>query len=189
MKEMILNYKRKILNIVHGQSNAIYDAGFGIIYNKEVLKANLFNYNDAYILVRGDVTITRHQVTQVAFTNDELFIKCITKIDETKIDEAEDLDLVMPIYNLIECNWNYSEITGSLLFCCKDEATNFNTDIANSNFKSFEYKTKLSGNIEDSGANGNWRNATIVVPLKDLKNFWRSLEMSLINCKIELKFK
>ena len=104
MKEMILNYKRKILNIVHGQSNAIYDAGFGIIYNKEVLKANLFNYNDAYILVRGDVTITRHQVTQVAFTNDELFIKCITKIDETKIDEAEDLDLVMPIYNLIECN-------------------------------------------------------------------------------------
>ena len=111
------------------------------------------------------------------------------KIDGRTIDEAEDLDLVMPMYNLIECNSNCSKTKENLLFCCKDEATNFNTDIANSNFKSFDYKTKLSGNIEANDANGNLRNATIVAPLKHLNNFWRSLEISLINCKIELKLK
>ena len=64
--------------------------------------------------------------------------KCITKIDETTIDDAENLDLVMPVYNLIEYSSNYSETTGSLWFYSKDEATNFNADIANdSNFKPF----------------------------------------------------
>ena len=65
----------------------------------------------------------------------------ITKIDKTTIDDAEKLDLAMPIFNLIEYSSNYSEITGSLWFYSKDEATNFNPVIANyDNFKSFKYK-------------------------------------------------
>ena len=65
------------------------------------------------------------------------FVKCITKNDETITDDAKDLDLVMPIYNLIEYS---SETTGSLWFYFKDEATNFNTDITNDdNFKSLNY--------------------------------------------------
>ena len=65
------------------------------------------------------------------------FVKCITKNDETTTDDAKDLDLVMPIYNLIEYS---SETTGSLWFYFKDEATNFNTDITNDdNFKSLNY--------------------------------------------------
>ena len=71
-----------------------------------------------------------------------------------------------------------------------DEATNFNADIADyNNFKPFKYKSNLLENIEADGANGNLRNVTIALPLKYLSNFWRSLEMSLINCKIELKSK
>ena len=55
--------------------------------------------------------------------------------------------------------------------------------------ESFKYKAKLLGNTEADGANGILKNATILVPLKSLSIFWRSLEMSLINCKVELKLK
>ena len=66
------------------------------------------------------------------------FTKCITKIDGTTIHDAEELFLVIPMYNLIEYSPNYSETTGSLQFYSKD------TGIANNNnFKFFEYKAKL----------------------------------------------
>ena len=94
------------------------------------------------------------------------------------------------MYNLIEYSSNYSETTGSLWFYSKDEATNFNVDIANSNnFKTFVYKDKLLEDTEGGGDNGIFKNATVAVPLKYLSNFWRSLEMPLINCKIELNLK
>ena len=64
------------------------------------------------------------------------------KINGTTTDHAEDLDLVMPMYNLIEYSSNYSETTGSLWFYSKDKATSFNADIANNNFKSFKCKAK-----------------------------------------------
>ena len=88
-------------NIVNDQSNANYDVGNEMIYNTEVLKSNLCDYNDAYILVRGNITIIGHQVTQEAFKNCAPFTKCIIKNDGTTIDDAEGLDLVMPMYNLI----------------------------------------------------------------------------------------
>ena len=131
-------------SIVNDLSNSNYDVGNEIIYNKEVLRSNLCDYNDAYILVRGNIALIGHQVTQVTFKNCARFTKCIPKIDGTTIDDAEDLHLVMPMYNLIEFNSNYSETTGSLWFYSKDEATSFNSDIANTNnFKSFMHKTKL----------------------------------------------
>ena len=122
-------------NIVNDQSNANYDVGNEIIYNTEVLKSNLCDYNDAYILVRMDIIVTVAPATQVAFKNCAPFTKCITKIDETTIDDAEDLDLVMPMYNLIEYSSNYSETTGSSSFYSKDKATNFNANISNDNIQ------------------------------------------------------
>ena len=93
------------------------------------------------------------------------------------------------MYSLLESSSNYSD-TGSLWFCSKDEAANFNADIAsNNNSKSSKYKTRLIGNTVADGTNGTLRNATIVVPLKHLINFWRSLEMPLINCKVESELK
>ena len=84
--------------------------------------------------------------------------------------------------NLIEYSSNYPETTGSLWLHSKDEANN-------DNFKSFKYKAKLLGNTAADGANGILRNAAIAIPLKYLSCFWRSLEMPLINCKVELRLK
>ena len=61
----------------------------------------LCNYNDAYILVRGNNITLNHEITRVAFKNCAPFTKCITKLDGIVIDDAEDLDLIMPIYSLI----------------------------------------------------------------------------------------
>ena len=80
----------------------------------------------------------------------------------------------MPIYNLKEYSSNYSETTGSLWSYSKDDATDFNADIANTNnFKSFMYKPKLLENTEADGGNGILKTATVAVPLKYLSNFWK----------------
>ena len=107
-------------NIANGQSNANYDAGNEIIYNKEVLKSNLCNYSNAYILVRGDISFIINNGTQVAFKNCALFTKCITKIDRTTIDDAEDLDFAVPMHDFIECSPNCSVTIDSLGFYSKD---------------------------------------------------------------------
>ena len=98
----------------------------------------------------------------------------------------------MPMYNLTEYSSNYFETTGSLWIYSEDEVTNFNANITNTdNLKSFKYKAILFRNIDaqndNNAANGILKNATIAVPLKYLSNFWRSLEMPLVNCKAELK--
>ena len=101
-------------NIVNDNSNSDYAAANKITYNTEILQSNLCDYNDGYILVTGDITIVAALATRVAFKNCAPFTKCTTKIDGTTIDDAEDLDLVMPMYNLIEYSSNCSETTGSL---------------------------------------------------------------------------
>ena len=105
---------------VYDQSNANYDVVNEIIYNTEVLKSTLCNFNDVYILVRGNITVTAAPATQVSFKICAPFTKCITKIDRTTIDHAEVLDLVMPMYNLIEYSSNYSETTGNFWLYSKD---------------------------------------------------------------------
>ena len=109
------------LNIAKDQSNANYDAENEVIYYTEVLKSNICDYNDANILLRGDIVTTAHNnPTPVAFKNCAPFIKCITKIDGTTIDDAENLDLVMAMYNCIEYSPNYFYTADSLWFYSKD---------------------------------------------------------------------
>ena len=76
-------------NIVNNQSNANYNIGNEVIYNTEVLNSNLCDYNDAYILVKGDITVIAAPKTQVCLKYCAPFSKCITKIDGTTIDDAE----------------------------------------------------------------------------------------------------
>ena len=90
--------------------------------------------------------------------------------------------------NLVEYSLNYSETTGSLWFYSKDEATDYNNNIANTNdFKSFKHQAKLLGNTVADGMNGILKNAATAVPLKYFSNFCRSLEMLLISWKVEFK--
>ena len=97
-----------------------------IIDNTEVLKSNLCHYKDAYILVKGGITVLGGPA------NFALFIKYIREIDGTTMDDAEDLDLVIPMYNLLEYSSNESDTTGSLWFYSNDKETDFNNDIENS---------------------------------------------------------
>ena len=113
-----------------------------------------------------------------------------TTIDETTIDDTENLDSVMPMHNLIEYSPNYSETRGRLWLYSKDEGIIFNNNNANiDNFKYINYKAELLENTETDGDHGILENATITVTLKYLGNFWRSLEMLLINLEVELKLK
>ena len=120
-------------NIVNDQSDVSYDTGKIYIYIKQVIISNLCDYNNIYILVRDDITIIGHNVTQVAFKNCTPFTKCITNTDGTTIDDAEDLDLVMLVDNLLEHSSNYCDTCSSWFYSKNDFA-----DIANNdNGKSF----------------------------------------------------
>ena len=121
----------------------------------------------------------------VAFRNNTPFINCISKIKNVLIDNAEDLDVVMPMYNLLGYSKNYRKTTDSLWNYYSNEPS----DPLSSNFKSFKYKTSITGNtygiglvdtVYDTRKVG--KNETeIAVPLKHLSNLWRTIDMSLIN--------
>ena len=123
----------------------------------------------------------------VAFKNNAPFINCISKINGVKIDNAQDLDVVMPIYNLLEYSKNYRKTTGSYY---RDEPIN----LLSSNSEYFKYKTSIAGNIYDAVAGEAGYDATkvgknekeVVIPLKYLCNFWRALNIPLIKCEVEL---
>ena len=78
----------------------------------------IYVISDAYIVVKGNITVVRPNNAKrnksVAFKNNAPFINCISKINDAKIDNAEDLDVVMPMYNLVEYSKNYKKTTGSL---------------------------------------------------------------------------
>ena len=131
----------------------------------------------------GDITLAA--ITQVVFKNCAPFEKCRTEINETFVDETDFTNITMPMYNLIEYSDNYSDTSGSLWQFKRDEITN-NADVSNNNAPSFKYKANLIGNTENNGIKNGVK---IVVPLKYLSNFWISLEMPLINCKVELSLK
>ena len=89
--------------IINGNLSMINQTGIIVQETKSYTAQNLSDYNDAYILVRGNtIIIGRNLATKVAFKNCFPFIKSIRKIDETTKDGAEDLDLVILMYNLLE---------------------------------------------------------------------------------------
>ena len=130
--------------------------------------------------------------TNVAFKNDAPFTRCVTHIKDEGVETAENLDITMPMYNLIEHSDNYADSSGSLYQFKRDEslmndAKNY-LNVALDNSTSFKYKASLLGKANDADGNDrSLKNVKIVVPLKHLFNFLRSLEMLLINCKIHLE--
>ena len=162
-----------------------------------MLRSSLCDYSDAYILVKGNISVNNTAADgaaanntnkKVIFKNCAPFTNCISKINNTQIDNAEYIDIVMPMYNLIEYSDNYSKTSGSLWQYCKEiPAVDDDGDIVDFNganaTDSFNFKTKITGQTDN---NGRIDNVEIMVPLKYLSNFWRTLEMPLINCEVEL---
>ena len=129
--------------------------------------------------------------TRLALKNCAPFTKCNLEINDEHVDTAENLDIVMPMYNLIEYSDNYQDSTATLYQYKRDEPPedDIAADLTANNSDSLKYKIKLLGNVTEvagDAAGVRKLNVKVVVPLKYLSNFFRSLEMPLINCKIKL---
>ena len=176
---------------VHDQSGETYNTNKQIRFKTSMLRSDLCDYSDTYIFVKGNITVTNANNNaydkKLALKNNAPFLNCISKINKTLIDNAEDLDIVMPMYNLIEYSKNYGKTTRNLWNYYRDESNsgavgNINYFIKDS--KSFDYKTSITGELE--GNNVEKVDVEITVPLKYLSNSWRTLDIPLINCEVSL---
>ena len=174
---------------INDQSRGMCNANSDIRFKTTMLKSSLCDYSDAYILFKVKIEIIGDGADYAAkraderdkgviFKNCAPFINCKTEINNTEIDNAKDIDIVMSMYNLIEYNDNYSKKSGSLWQYCKDEP---NDNLTNSEL--FKSKIKIT---EKTLADDNKKDAKIIVPIKYLSNFWKTLETPLINSEVDL---
>ena len=174
---------------INDESRGTYNVNSQIKFKTTMLKSSLCDYSDAYILVKGTIKITGAGANAAARQADERdkgvafktcapFTNCISEINNTQVDNAKDIGIVMPMYNLIEYSDNYAKTTGSLWQYFRDEPDD---DLEDS--ESFKSKIKITGKTLN---NGNEKDVEIMVPLKYLSNFWGTLEIPLINCEVNL---
>ena len=198
---------------VNSLSNT-YNENKSIRFKTPMLRSNLCDYSDAYTLVKGTITVKAPGVNNnannirdkrngpVALKNNAPFVSCITRINGELIEDADDLDIVMSMYNLLEYSKNYRKTIGSLYNYYRDELSddaddnNFdNIKVVNSN--TFKYKNKIIGNAYNvkAGADGydvnksGTQEVELAIPLKYLGNFWGALNIPLISCEVSLELK
>ena len=209
---------------VNSLSNT-YNIYKSIRFKTPMLRSNLCDYSDAYILVKGTITVTAPGVNNnannirdkrnrpVILKSNAPFVSRIARINGELIEDADDLDIVMSMYNSLEYIKNYRKTIGSLYNYYRDELSddaddnNFdNIKVINSN--TFKYKNKIIGNTYDVDARipnadgaGQIDNPTYIaikngtqevelaIPLKYLGNFWRALNIPLISCEVSLELK
>ena len=181
-----------------------------IRFKTPMLRSDLCDYADAYILVNGTITVTAAACAnnirdkknrKLILKNNSALVSCITIINGELIEDTDDLDIVMSMYNLLEYSKNYRKTIGSLYNYYRDELINDNNNnfanrnIVNSN--AFKYKNKIIGNTYnvdaaaagyDANKNGT-QEVEIAIPLKYLGNFWRALNIPLISCEASLELK
>ena len=149
--------------------------------NKEIriktsmLRSDLCDFSDAYIVVEGTITLEGDNDANkwnknLAFKNNGQFINCISAINGVKIDNAEDLDVVMPMYNLLEHSKNYRKTIGSLWNYYRDEPSN----PLSLNSESFKCKTSIVGKTPDD--HDSLTNAKVVILWKHLSTFKQFLK-------------
>ena len=106
----IQNLRHKKWYVIDSESKGNYSHENPIKFLTKSIESSLCDYSDAYILVTGNITATpNNAATQVVFKNCAPFEKCRTEINETFIDEADFINITMPMYNLIEYSDNYSD--------------------------------------------------------------------------------
>ena len=163
-----------------------------IKYDTGVLKPNFCDYAEAYILVDGTIRAANAvNATRLALKNCAPLTKCNLEVNDEHVDTAENLDIVMPMYNLIEYSDNYQDSSATLYQYKRDEPPEDDAvaDLTADNSDSLKYKIKLLGNVTEvavDAAGVRRLNVKVVVPLKYLSNVFRSLEIPLVNCKIKL---
>ena len=146
-----------------------------------MLRSDLCDYSDAYVWVKGKITVTNPNDNanfnkELTLKNNAPFISCISKINGELVENAEDLDIVMPMYNLLEYSKNYEKTSGSLFNYYRDEPSEITIGAGNNainisirNSKSFDYKTEITESL-DAGKDEK-EDITIAIPLKYLGNF------------------
>ena len=190
-----------------------YNENKSIRFKTPMLRSNLCDYSYPYILVKGTITVTAPGANNgvnnirdkknrsLILKNNAPFVSCITRTNGELIEDADDLDIVMPMYNLLEYSKSYRKAIGSLYNYYRNELTNDDNDnFANINVvnsEAFKYKNKITGNMYNvnagvDGYNVN-KNGTqkieLAIPLKYLGNFWRALNIPLISCEVFLELK
>ena len=202
---------------VNSLSN-MYNENKSIRFKTPMLRSVLCDYVNAYILVNGTILVNGlnprdRQNRPLILKNNAPFVSCITRINGELIEDADDLNIVMPMYNLLEYSKNYRKTIGSLYNYYRDELNddanlnNFvNNNVVSSN--TFNYKNKIIGNIynvdstivpaaggarvanPDYDANNSGKKSIeLAIPLKYLGNFWRALDIPLISCEVSLELK
>ena len=192
-------FATKIWYVICSESKGGYLHHDPIKFLTKSIESSLCDYSDAYILVTGNITVTRtiaaaaggdpqrkqplNAATQVVFKNCAPFKDCRTEINDTFVDYADFINIAMPMYNLIEYSDSCFYSSGSLWGFKRDDVAN-NADMTNDDYApSFKYKAIRFTDVE---ANGRKNDVKIAVPPKYLSNFWRSLEMLLISCRLVL---
>ena len=172
-----------------------YNENKSIRFKTPMLRSSLCDYSDAYILVKGTITVTAPGANNGAnnirdkknrpliLKNNTPFVSCITRINGELIEDADDFDIVMPMYNLLEYSKNYRKTIGSLYNYYRDELTNDDNDNFNNrnvvNSEAFKYKNKITGNtfnvdvaVQGYDVNKNGKQEIeLAIPLKYLGNF------------------
>ena len=194
-----------------------YNENKSIRFKTLMLRSNLCDYSDAYILVNGTITVAgNHQRDRqnrpLIIKNNAPFISCIRRINGELIEDVDDLDIVMPMYNLLEYSKNYRKSIGSLYNYYRDELSDDNDNDNFGNIKvvnseAFKYKNKITGNtynvnstILNPAGNARINNSNYVAnnsgkkyrtshSIKYLCKFWRVLNIPLISCEVSLELK
>ena len=144
---------------INNESRGTYNTNSQIKFKTTMLKSSLSDYSDAYILVKGTITVNNTAAEdadayntnkKAIFKNCAPFINCRSEINNTQVDNAKDIDIVMPKHNLIKYSGNYAKPSGSLWQYCKDvPAVDNNGAIVNfaeNNLtNSFNFKVKMLG--------------------------------------------
>ena len=171
----------KIWVEINDESRGTYNINSQIKFKTTMLKSRSCAYSDAYNPVKGTITVNNTAAAdvdannankKVIFKNCAPFINCVSEINNTQVDNAKDIDIVMAMYNLIEYSANCSKTSGSLWQYFKDITAVYNNgaivNFAENNLtNSFNFKGKMAGQIGDDGT----KNVEVMVPLKDLSNF------------------
>ena len=138
--------------VIGSEANGIYSHHNAIKFLTKSIESSLCDYS--YILVTGNINFTgSDNNTKVIFKNCAPFEKCSTEIDGTLVDEANFINITMPMYNLIEYSDSYSDTSRSLQNFKKEEIITNANGINDDNASSFKYKSNRTGNTVPDGRN------------------------------------